>query len=95
MFIRYPELPELPYDLQDDPRVREYHRLLREWWGAVINELEVRDRGTFYGAAGVSVYSLTSVSAIRDFNPGGGSDSYTANRLATLLYDLQQKGIIS
>jgi hypothetical protein len=96
-FIRYPDFPDLPFDLQQNPDVVEYHDNLRLWWGSLKDELEARDKATLYGAANAEPWQLVAVTAVvtHTFAPASATDTYTANRLATLIKELKDKGIVS
>jgi hypothetical protein len=95
MFIRYPDLPELPWDLQQNEDIRQWHKELQEWWSAVKDELEQRDKLAIYGAANATPWQLTSITPAYVFAPTSATDTYTADRLATLIQDLQTKGVVS
>jgi hypothetical protein len=89
-FTRYPDPPRLE-SLSDDDR--ESFSL---WWGDVVQELEQRDGLSFFGAANVSVYTVTSALNSRAL-PASVSATVTATHdvLSTLINDLQSKGIIA
>lgn len=89
-FVRYPDLPDLTSLSLDDQATLIF------WWSEVQKELEQRDNRTFFGAANVSVYTVTSALQSRAL-PASVSATVTVTHdvLSTLINDLKTKGILA
>lgn len=88
-FLRYPKFPRLP------GMTGEQQRVLEEWAGALIGELELRDQQANFGPANKDPYQLTTVSIQRTYDVSSATTATTAAVLGTLLYDLTTAGRLS
>lgn len=89
VFVRYPHFPRVP------GLTPTAQRVLEEWGGAMIAELELRDKSANFGPANASPYILANVSILRNFDAGSATLAEVRAVLGTLLYDLQSSGRIA
>lgn len=89
---KYPDFPPIPSNLPKEISI--YMNALNDWWSQVKNLLGEKDQKTFEGAAGKVQWNITSSPYSYTFDRTLATDTYTADRLATLLQDFKEKGII-
>jgi hypothetical protein len=88
----YPRFPTRPGNLS--PEGKTMWDTLERWWGRVAIEIADSDAAQIEGAASYDRWVVSLASATYDYDAGTAVDGYTAQRLATLLSDLKEKGIV-